>query len=281
MLSRLVVGGVLLQSHQADAGPHKKEDTVPRTELQHPCSRSISRLVRKQFEKEILQPAHHSGHLPWPDRCPWDPKRDLWAQHEKQKQRKRPGNPGASWTCGYCGKSFINEHYLDLHMERKHMSEVPSDGVCLADYCEIFDLCQGDTRRRFKNKEACSPEALAQTRKLCEDGMLKCFPLDKDVSRKLHAKNSRHFCQVLDCRIREERRKEEESSLVPVAVLLILIILFCFIIFGIVVCCVDYSDDIVQFLQEAGILSNSAAKKVVQTREQARRTMGIDRKSVV
>jgi len=278
MLSRLLAGAALLNNYIAEAGP-KKEDTPPRTELSHPCSRSISRMVRKQLEKEVLQPATREGHISWPDHCPWDPKRDLYGHHEKQKQRKRPGNPGASWTCGICGKSFISEHYLDLHLERKHMNEAPADGVCIADYCEVFDVCQGDSRKRHLNrqKEQCSPENLTIARKICEDGMLTCFPLEQEVPRKLHAQMSRHWCQVLDCRIREERRREEESSLVPVAVLLVLIILFCFIIFGLVVCCVDYSDDIVQFLQESGILSNSAAKKIVQTRESARRTMGVDR----
>merc|ERR1719230_82412 len=101
-----------------DAAPGPKKDEIPRTELQNSCSRPISRLVRKQLEKEILQPAARAGHVNWPADCPLAPGKDLFFTHESAKSRKRPGGGGGSqWTCGICGKQFINEHYLDLHLE--------------------------------------------------------------------------------------------------------------------------------------------------------------------
>merc|ERR1719408_476570 len=78
--------------------------TAPRTELRHACSRSISRLVRKSLEKEVLKPAARAGWTSWPAGCPFDPELDLYGKHERQKQRKKPGQTGPAWSCGICGK---------------------------------------------------------------------------------------------------------------------------------------------------------------------------------
>jgi len=266
-------------AHVATAVPHPKVEIAPRTELQHKCSRQISRSVRKQLEKEVLRVATREGVANWPMRCPFDPSRDLYGHHEKQKHRKR--GAANQWTCGICNKVFRSEHYLDLHLERKHMSDAPRNGVCLADYCEIFDVCGGDGkfRRRVRHDASfeCDNSSLAVARERCENAMAKCFPLDNQDARKLHAQFSRHFCQVLDCRIREERHREHHSDLMPVVVLLILVVLVCFIVFTVVVCCVDYSDDIFQFLVDSRLASTESVKGFVRARDKTRATMGMDR----
>merc|ERR1712070_1278760 len=122
----------------------------------------------------------------------------------------------------------------------------------------------------------------AKARKLCDEAMMKCFPLDGPITRKLHAQMSRHWCQVLDCAIREERRKEEESAHVPVAVLLILIAFVGFLVFGIIVCCVDYSDEIIVSLQQSGIMSAESAKKLFKKKEEAQKKVGmVDRTKAI
>lgn len=251
----------------------------PRTEMSHPCSRVVSRHVRKSMEKEIFRVAQKQGADRWPRGCPLDPARDLWARHEKQKTRKR--GSGTLWTCGLCGKVFKSEHYLDLHMERKHMNETPRGGVCLADYCELFEVCGGDARyRRRREKEEgtdCNNATMVEARHRCEEAMTKCFPLENEVSRKLNAKFSKQYCRVLDCRIRAEQKKEHHSDLMPVIVLLILITLVGFIVFSLVVCCVDYSDDIFKFLVESGLASSDWVRGVTQRREQVRQVAGFDR----
>jgi len=257
----------------------KNNPDVPRTQLSNPCRRDISRSVRKQLDKEVLKVASRAGVDKWPADCPFDPGLDLYGYHEKQKQRKRPGSQGTSWTCGICGKTFKSEHYLDLHLENKHMNETPSNGVCLADYCEVFEVCQGDSKwksQRHKNDE-CDAEALATARSRCEEGLRKCFPLDQEEARKLHAQLSRHWCQVLDCRIREEKRKEHEYAMIPVVVLLILMLLACFIVFSVVICCVDYSDDIFNFLVESRLASLGFVKRLITTREKTREAVGLSR----
>lgn len=259
----------------------KKKDAVPRAELTHRCSRPVSRTVRKQLEKEILRPSIKAGMQSWPTGCPFDPAMDLYGFHEKQKQRKKPGSSGNSWTCGICGKVFKNEHYLDLHMERKHMNESTGDGVCLADHCEMFEVCQGEARHRPRREAPCQNATLLTARRRCEDGLQKCFPLGDEVPRALHAKWSRTWCQVLDCKIRDEKRKEHEQALIPVIVVLILILLVCFVIFSIVVCCVDYSDDIFQCMMDSGIASSDFIKRCRRARETTRTTIGFDRTAAI
>lgn len=257
------------------------KEVVPRTELAHPCHRSISRQVRKQVEKEILKPAERAGIKEWPAACPLAPARDLWAGQEKHKSRKR--STTGMWTCGYCQKVFKSEHYLDLHLERHHMDETPPGGVCLADYCEIFDACHPEVTRRGKSDPApsCNNETMLLQRRRCEESLAKCLPLDQEESRKLHAKLSRHFCQMMDCRIRAERHKEQNHEMMPVVVLLILVVLLGFIAFSLTVCCVDYSDDFLNYLEESNIISSRCRRRATEMRENTRSVMHLDRTKTI
>lgn len=260
-----------------------KPEVKARTPLEHNCSRTVSRAVRKELQNEVLKVAAKEGWEKWPQGCPFEPTVDLYGEHEKKKQRNRASQGSGTWTCGICGKSFKNEHYLDLHLERRHMEETPSNGICLADYCEVFEVCAHDSRRKNGRIQAdeCDAGALSIARRRCEDALRTCFPLDQEISRGLHAKMSRHFCQVLDCRIRDERRKEQEAMPVPVIVLLILVVLVGFIAFSLVVCCVDYSDDIVQFMVESRVASLGCARRILKAREQTRTAVGISRTKAI
>jgi len=257
-----------------------RPSAVPRTELAHPCSRPIARAVRKELDRQILRPAAKAGLDNWPRGCPFDPARDLWGNHEKSKSRKR--GHGALWTCGLSGKVFKNEHYLDLHLERKHMNETPIGGVCLADYCDAFEVCEKDKiKRRPKDVGECNNETMAEKRHQCEQAMAKCFPLANEETRKMNAQLTRELCRVLDCRVRAERHRESSSEMMPVIIWLILIALLCFMVFSLVVCCVDYSDDIFQLLMDSGIASSATVKKLVATREQVRNAGGCDRTKAI
>merc|ERR1712100_727063 len=131
----------------------------------------------------------------------------------KHKSRKPRGS--STWACGICGKTFISEHYIDLHLERKHSDNgTEKEEFCLADYCDMFDVCDVDNKRRRAAKgaqEKCNATNLNRTRDLCDKAIQKCFPLDSPISRNLHGQMSRHFCRTLDCEIREERRKHEDE----------------------------------------------------------------------
>lgn len=55
-----------------------------------------------------------------PIQCPFHPTRDIFFPQEFAKQRNRP----SQWTCVFCGKSFYQEKYLDMHFDNRHKSEV-------------------------------------------------------------------------------------------------------------------------------------------------------------
>eukprot|EP00928_Gymnodinium_smaydae_P055163 TRINITY_DN3875_c0_g3_i1.p2 TRINITY_DN3875_c0_g3~~TRINITY_DN3875_c0_g3_i1.p2 ORF type:complete len:401 (-),score=83.88 TRINITY_DN3875_c0_g3_i1:33-1235(-) len=286
MLTRLFVLGSVAP-RPALAAP-RKEDKPPRTELSHRCSRAISRATRKEIENEVIKPATKVGVLTWPKGCRLDPALDMYAYQEKQKQKKRgSGTPQTShsstWTCGICGKQFKNEHYLDLHMERRHMNTTPRDAVCVADYCEAFDTCNKVDVDRPVGRSAkkpttpCNQTQLLELREQCHETLAGCLSLTEAEPRLLHAKLSRHFCQSLDCDIRSEKLKEQQNEPMPAVVIMILILLAFFVCFFIMVCCVDYSDEIVQWLVETGFSSRSSAKQMVKSREAARKAAGLDR----
>ncbi|KAF4727640.1 hypothetical protein FOZ63_016167, partial [Perkinsus olseni] len=84
--------------------------------FQHRCNRGISRTVRKILDRNVLPG------LPEPlQTCVLSPGNDIWSPHEQAKVWNRAKQSAATWQCGVCGKVFKSEHYLDLHMESKHM----------------------------------------------------------------------------------------------------------------------------------------------------------------
>lgn len=272
----------LLPKVQVCQGVDSRFAEAPRTELSHKCNRVISRQVRRVVEKEIVKPAAKESLDKWPENCPLDPARDLYSLQEAKKSRKRGSH--LQWACGFCGKVFKSEHYLDLHMERRHMKEVPIRSICLADYCEVFEVCQVEGRARraamansHQDQQSCQPDVMAKARKRCEDSLSKCFPLQASASRQLHARLSRHWCQVLDCRIRLERHQDVHRDPLPVVILVILIVLVGFLFFSFVVCCVDYSEDIFAALISSRVASTDTVHRFLKVREKARESVGFDR----
>mmetsp|Transcript_145522 Transcript_145522/g.267449 ORF Transcript_145522/g.267449 Transcript_145522/m.267449 type:complete len:290 (-) Transcript_145522:64-933(-) len=250
-----------------------------RTELAAPCSRSVTRAVRLKLDSEILRTVRRSK-VSLPSGCLLDPARDMYSVQEKAKRRRESGYPDVTWKCSMCGKIFKSEYYLDLHMERQHADLLVRNGVCFADYCEAFEVCQPG--RRWREAQAdCNSSALSEAKHHCEKAVSSCFPLAEESTRRLHAQFSRHHCQVIDCTIRAERRRAEVEEMVPVLVILVLVALVGFLFFHIVKQSVDSSDDIIQFLLEAGIIANGCARRLVRVNDQRRQAMGLPRNRAV
>jgi len=274
-----LLASLLLAEAPPPPRPLRNPPNAPRTELSHPCSRLVSRNVRKQLEKEVLGPSTRAGIKAWPLNCQFDPALDLYAGQERQKQHKRGAKQ--PWTCGLCGKQFKSEHYLDLHLERKHMNETPRSGVCLADYCEMFEACDAGfvegRRTAAQGNGSCDDAALTGHRSRCEEAMARCFPLGGgEASRGMHARLSRQWCGVMDCRLREEQRRHSGEHL-PVAVLLIFMAFACFLAFCLAVTCVDNSDDILAALLESRLASAQCVRRVRRARETTRVSVGMER----
>lgn len=99
------------------------------------CSRDNSRIVKRVVQTK-LSPIFDKYHYELPLECPFHPQRDLFAPQESAKKQNRP----TQWQCGFCGKSFYEERYLDVHFDNRHRSEIniAEDAICLADFCDIF-----------------------------------------------------------------------------------------------------------------------------------------------
>lgn len=177
-------------------------------------------------------------------------------------------------------------------MERKHMNETPTNGVCLADRCEMFQVCQGYIKYPPRlaspvgsvgigeswQPPACQNETMARERRRCEESLKKCLPLVEDkASRQIHAYLSRHFCQTLDCHARLEQHLEQHTQMIPTIVWVSLIGIACFLIFALTVCCVEHSDDVLKLFVGAGLISTDVERRVTRARETTRRQVGMDR----
>lgn len=99
------------------------------------CSRENSRVVRRTVQSK-LAPIFQKYNVELPLDCPFHPARDLFAPQENAKVRHRP----TQWTCGFCGKSFYEEKFIDTHFDSRHRGKVnvAEDAICLADYCDIL-----------------------------------------------------------------------------------------------------------------------------------------------
>lgn len=99
------------------------------------CSRDSSRIVRKIVQSK-LTPIFQKYKIDIPIECPFHQSRDLFLPQENAKIRNRP----TQFTCGFCGKSFYEEKYLDMHFDNRHKKHVnhAEDSICLADYCDIL-----------------------------------------------------------------------------------------------------------------------------------------------
>lgn len=176
--------------------------TVPRTDLSHPCSRALSRTVRQRFQRHVARRLkggqRNSTSRNWPDGCPFSPWVDIFGWHEKNKTRSK-----SEWVCNYTGKIFKSEHYIDLHMETNFMKVAPENGVCLADYCEVFGFCNVVEPTFFESLSAepppCDLVALEKHKRICESVCDRCALVDDPEMPQLNADLHRSLCEPLTC----------------------------------------------------------------------------------
>ena len=67
--------------------------------------------------------------------CPFHPDKDILKRQNDNKDFQK----GGFWKCGFCGKEFRSESFLERHFDAKHSHEVNPDGsTCLADFCDVL-----------------------------------------------------------------------------------------------------------------------------------------------
>jgi hypothetical protein len=142
--------------------------------------------------------------------------------------------PSLHWyQCGYCGKTFVSQFYLDVHLTTHHFHDDPAPGIiCPAiEWCKLVGIanCHHQAlqdepfydRGRGWGRDAATtmiqhkwskithsvPCSVQQLRQDCESVLASCGLLDPDEAKYDHgAPTSRHtemtavsFCHALTC----------------------------------------------------------------------------------
>lgn len=113
----------------------------------------------RKVVQEALLPLTGKGRFP--SNCPLEEWRDVWKTYEQHKHKKRRSR----WSCGYCGKTFRTEKYLDLHMVHRHANEAtPQADVCLADLYDVLHVESYEKIMSYDHRYRSSQE----TYKICK-----------------------------------------------------------------------------------------------------------------
>lgn len=191
------------------------------------CERNKCRTVRNVIYQELITQYKTVG-AKIPYKCPFFKDRDKYVAQEEHKERES----SSMWSCGYCGKSFIGEIYLDAHFENRHHNTIykEPDAVCLSDFCEIFrcDVLMGVSKPTFWDVALCMEEDMMDLAVDCQELISTCIPenLNWNASKVLKGALSNSLCSFLTCKKyydAPESIKEEEPVSMPYVVFTVLL----------------------------------------------------------
>ncbi|XP_052800571.1 uncharacterized protein LOC128231592 [Mya arenaria] len=196
------------------------------------CERSKCRTVRNIVQQDLL-PHYKAVGTKIPYKCPFFKDRDKFLGNEEHKEKES----ASRWTCGYCGKAFIGEIYLDQHFDNRHQDNIfqESDSVCLGDFCEVFrcDILEGIARPSFWDIKLCMEEDMQDLQADCFELMDQCIAesLHWNASKTLKGLLSKSVCSFLTCKRYFEapeyvKEQEEEPVSMPYIVLTIFLAIF-------------------------------------------------------
>ena len=63
-----------------------------------------------------IEPVFEQLQVSIPVGCAFGAARDMFALQEQNKYSENVGK----WTCGFCGKSFYEEKFIDKHFDARH-----------------------------------------------------------------------------------------------------------------------------------------------------------------
>jgi len=190
------------------------------------CDRYWSRIARRIVTEKVLSVVTNKGYE-LPMDCPFNPKLDrLLDDEQKGKEKIR----ASQWKCLYCSKLFTQEHWLDQHLDRRHLPDM-SKSTCLANYCNIlrckaleFEDMDQDLAT-VPTAEPCNPSVKALDKHTCEAVNHKCFPSEKSsLAHTLHDQMNEKICEPLSCSYRK-KEKGGRSRLYYVLVALVVLLL--------------------------------------------------------
>ena len=164
------------------------------------CARDRSRIVRKQFEAEIL-PLYHENGVSVPSTCELNSNRDMYLDNELNKFEES----GSKWVCRYCGKAFYEQRFLDMHFTHRHSNHIRQgpNMVCLADLCDIFrcEVIVHKNEPKYWDRALCLEKELKEYREQCYAVVKHCIPdsLEGLEHRLFHEKLNKSLCSYLTC----------------------------------------------------------------------------------
>ena len=92
-------------------------NTQSQSNNQQHCSREQSRQVHLYVLAHVYPQLSSSELKQLPNYCPFSPHQYIYLYQENNKTELSIGE----WRCQHCRKVFVNEFYLDKHMENKHV----------------------------------------------------------------------------------------------------------------------------------------------------------------
>jgi hypothetical protein len=183
------------------------------------CDRPSAREARRRVHEAVIPLAQAFG-AQLSTACPLHPDNDHLLPHEGQKQPVTK----FQWKCGVCGKMFKSEHYLDLHLERKHAGMLnQSASVCVGELCDVLQCPSWLSALQRQEKERprpCRSSELEARRHHCQHMLHDCFEAARpgaDLHPVFEAMEER-FCRPLSCAGRKKLLVSGSSLAMPVPV---------------------------------------------------------------
>ncbi|TPP65151.1 Zinc finger C2H2-type domain-containing protein [Fasciola gigantica] len=165
------------------------------------CSRSESRTARAILH-ETVYPLFEFARLDFPISCPWNPVHDVFRIQEAVKVQ----NSARDWECQACGKRFVSEYTIDLHMTNRHTNLISRSPnvTCLANYCLLLrceilspDLAFGD--QIYWDSALCEADKFRELRVQCLSVIDQCAPRSDPKYQRLREWLKTAVCDHLSC----------------------------------------------------------------------------------
>lgn len=96
------------------------------------CDRTASAAARRSLQSIVWR-----YRIPLSSDCIFRRGSDALAAQEESKEKLS----ASLWMCTLCGKQFMSEYFLNMHLVNRHSIVHSSGTVCLADLCGIIAPC--------------------------------------------------------------------------------------------------------------------------------------------
>ncbi|KAK8811330.1 hypothetical protein WA158_003064 [Blastocystis sp. Blastoise] len=194
------------------------------------CSRQDS-LIAEMYIKKYILPMVNRYQYQLPKNCPLNLVSSRYFDQNKHKKQYN-----THYRCGYCGKKFRNEFYLERHFDNKHGNALLENSICIANIKDIFS---GVISKDIGNRTISICDIPNWERKyfVCQKTVSTCFPPDSSkLSSLLYNYMTSYLCHPLNCNaINEDYQPEflpydDEKNVFMVITVIIIIVLLLLIL---------------------------------------------------